>query len=1008
VVHTESNSRGCLKPPQAEATRMRRAWYSIGALAAVLWIAPLQAQQVTGTVRGRATDASTSQPLSGATVTVGGKNVLAQVDGRYSIDVPADTVDVRARMLGYAPAFQSVTVVAGQTVTLDLALAPQAISLSEIVVTGYGSQRAGDVTGAIAQVAPEEFNTGRIVSPQMLVESKVAGVQVVDNNEPGGGISIRIRGATSITASSDPLYVIDGQPVGSGAGGGISAGRDPLNFLNPNDIESITVLKDASAASIYGVNAANGVILIQTKHGHGAPRIEYSGSMSAATVTRVPSLLTASQFAAAVQQYAPARVSSLGSANTDWYGQIDRTAIGQEHNAVISGTGESSNYRLSVGYLNQNGIIRGSSTERLTVGSNLEQKLFNDNLDLKLNVKGARSNDLFTPSDVLGNAASMAPTQPVMDANSWTGTGYWDWNTTNASPSNPMASLNLASNNGVTYRSIGNLQAQYSLPFFQALKANVNLGYDVGKADRSIFFPSDLAAQIRQGHGQLNLQNSTQANSVLETYLNYTAPLAALPGTIDLTGGYSYTLQHSDFLNYNSTGLSSNLLGVNGVVPADNVTNSDYVTDYRLISFFGRVNYNIKDRYILAGSIRRDGSSRFGAGNQWGVFPSVSAAWRLSEEPIFRGIAGLSDLKLRGSWAKTGNQSFGDYLQYATYTYSDPLTQYQFGTTFINTIRPSAVDPSIHWETTEAWDAGIDYGFFNQRVSGAVDWYVKNTSDLIFYVPVAAGTNLSNYVTTNIASMRNRGIEASLSLVVKPGSKEGLGWTADFNASHNTNELISINPSKSVKQVLTGGISGGVGNNVEVLQPGSPINSFFVYEQQYDASGKPIEGSYVDLNGDGIINDSDRRPFHDPSPKWILSHSSYLTYSKLDLSFTLRAYLGSYVYNNVASNLGAYQNLTGSGMPANLQSSVLQTGFVVPQYYSDYYVEDASFLRMDNITVGYAFNYNGQPWRIYGTVQNALTLTGYSGVDPTAGLNGIDNNIYPRSRTFTGGLSVRF
>jgi hypothetical protein len=315
-------------------------------------------------------------------------------------------------------------------------------------------------------------------------------------------------------------------------------------------------------------------------------------------------------------------------------------------------------------------------------------------------------------------------------------------------------------------------------------------------------------------------------------------------------------------------------------------------------------------------------------------------------------------------------------------------------------------------------------------VIGAVDWYVKNTSDLIFYVPVAAGTNLSNYVTTNIASMRNRGIEASLSLVLKQGSKGGLGWTADFNASHNANELISINPSKSVKQVLTGGISGGVGNNVEVLQPGSPINSFFVYQQQYDSTtGKPIEGGYVDqptvldstcasaappvgcvglYRPDGVINDADRRPFHDPSPKWILSHSSYLTYGKLDLSFTLRAYLGSYVYNNVASNLGAYQNLTGSGMPANLQSSVLETGFVVPQYYSDYYVEDASFLRMDNITLGYAFNYNGQPWRIYGTVQNAFTLTGYSGVDPTAGLNGIDNNIYPRSRTFTGGLSVRF
>ena len=993
---------------------MKRLRYITGMLVTVLWTLPLHAQQ-TGTVRGRVTDASSQQPLVGVMVTVADHRVLSQNDGRYEVSgLAPGAVTVHARMLGYAPVMQSVTVEAGQMATADLAMAPQAISLSEVVVTGYGSQRAGDVTGAIAQVVPEEFNTGKIVSPQMLVESKVAGVQVVDNNVPGGGISIRIRGATSITASSDPLYVIDGQPVGTGAGGGIAlGGSDPLNFVNPNDIESITVLKDASAASIYGVNAANGVVIITTKHGRGAPRIEYSGSASAATVTRVPSLLTADQFKAAVQQYAPSRVSSLGAANTDWYGQIDRAGIGQEHNVVISGTGESSNYRLSVGYLTQNGIIKGSSTERVTIGSNLEQRLFNNNLDLKLNVKGARMNDVFTPSDVLGNAASMAPTQPVMDPNSWTGTGYWDWNTTNASPSNPVASLNLAADNAVTYRSIGNLQAQYSLPFFQALKANVNLGYDVGKANRQIFFPNDLAGQIRQQHGQLNLQNTTQANAVLETYLDYTTPLGPLPGTIDLTGGYSYTQQHSDGYIYNSTGLHSNLLGDNGIVPADNATYTpDYTNtfDYRLISFFGRVNYNIKDRYILAASVRRDGSSRFGAGHQWGVFPSVSAAWRLSDEPIFKNIGALSDLKLRGSWAKTGNQAFGNYLQYSTYTYSDALTQYQFGNTFINTIRPSAVDPSIHWETTQAWDAGLDFGLFNQRVTGTVDWYVKNTSDLIFYVPVAAGTNLSNFVTTNIASMRNRGIEMSLSLVVAQGSKGGLGWTADFNASHNANELISINPSKSVNEVLTGNISGGVGNMVQVLKPGYPINSFFVCPQAYGSDGKALEGQYVDTTG-AVVTGCDGRslqPFHDPVPKWILSHSSYVTYGKFDLSFTLRAYLGSYVYNNVASNLGAYQNLTGSGMPANLQSSVLQTGFVVPQYHSDYYVEDASFLRMDNIALGYQFNYNGQPWRIFGTVQNAFTLTGYSGVDPTAGLNGIDNNIYPRSRTFTGGLSVRF
>jgi len=393
----------------------------------------------------------------------------------------------------------------------------------------------------------------------------------------------------------------------------------------------------------------------------------------------------------------------------------------------------------------------------------------------------------------------------------------------------------------------------------------------------------------------------------------------------------------------------------------------------------------------------------------------------------------LSDLKLRASWAKTGNQAFQDYLQYPTYTFSDGQTQVQFGNVYTTTIRPSAVDPNIHWEKTTAYDVGADFGFNNQRFSGTIDWYTKNTSDLIFYVPIPAGTNLGNYVTTNIGSMRNRGLELSVNADIMRRSTTGLSWTASLTAAHNSNELLTINPNRSVSKILTGGISGGVGNNVEVLQPGVPINSFFVYQQRYDASGKPIydpvtlTNMYVDqptlrdtvscpaapgcvglYRPDGVINDSDRRPFHDPNPKWILGHSSYFNYKRLDVSLTLRAYLGNWVYNNVASSLGAYQNLTGSAMPANLHSSVLTTGFVVPQYYSDYFVEDASFLRMDNITVGYAATYRGQQFRLFGTIQNAFTITGYSGVDPTSGLNGIDNNIYPRARTISTGLDIRF
>lgn len=979
--------------------------------------AQLGAQQATGTIRGRVMDEATQQPLSGVTVAVGSRGSLTQADGRYVISgVRAGTDTLRTRMIGYAPAKRAVTVVGGDTVVVDVALSPQAVGLSEVVVTGYGVQRAGNITGAVTQVSSTEFNTGRIVTPQALIQGKVAGVQVVDNNEPGGGLKIRIRGATSVNASSDPLYVIDGMPVTSVLSAGRdSLSRDALNFLNPDDIESVTVLKDASAAAIYGANAANGVVLITTKKSrqHG-PEIQFSTSISSSSVTRLPSLLNASDFRAAVAAQAPARSASLGSANTNWFDLIDRTGFGQQHDVVVSGVGQNSNYRFSVGYLNQDGIIQTSSTERLSLGVSYEQILLNDNLSIKTNLRGARSSDHFHAGDVLGNAVGMAPTQPVYDPTN--ATGYWDWPTTGASASNPVASLNRSVSQGSTWRSVGNLQGAYHLPFLRSLTANLNLGYDLTQANTQTFIPNDLAAQIRQGQGFLSLSNRNQTSLVSEAYLNYSAPINALPGNIDLTAGYSYSNSHAESPYFQETRLPTNLLGINGVVVDSTsvVQNSNYVADYKLISFFGRFNYNLNDRYLLAGSLRHDGSSRFGPGHQWGTFPSVSLAWRISQEPFLRSVTALSDLKIRASWAKTGNQAFGDYLQYPTYTFSNGQAQYYFGGQFIPTIRPGAVDPDIHWESTKSYNVGVDYALFGQRISGAIDWYTKNTSDLIFTVPVAAGTNFTNLVTTNVGTMRNRGIEFSVNAKVLEPRAEGLGWTAGFTISHNGNELLSINPNHSVSQINVGPIGGGTGNTIEVLMPGHPINSFFVCQQVYQ-SGKPVQNTYVPLvqnaAGDSTVQGctNDLRPFHSPWPTVELGHSSYFTFHKFDLSFTLRAQLGSYVYNNVAASNGSYQNITtGNVTPTNMDASVLQTGFTAPQYLSDYYVQDASFLRMDNITLGCNFQYGGRAWRAYATVQNAFTITGYSGVDPTAGLNGLDNNIYPRSRTFTGGLSVRF
>jgi iron complex outermembrane receptor protein len=1002
---------------------------SIAMVLAGLCVAPLQAQETIGTIRGRVTDAETQRPLQGGTVTVGNRSAVTQADGRYAIaGVPPGTHTLRVRMIGFTPQTQEVTIEAGQTLDVDVALTAQAVELSEMVVIGYGEQAAGNITGAVTNVTPEEFNTGRIITPTELIQSKVAGVQVVESNEPGGGTSIRIRGPSSTTASSDPLFVVDGVPLGgSGSGTGITAGfggRDPLNFLNAEDIASITVLRDAAAAAIYGTNAANGVVIITTKRGGRGPAFEYTGTVSASTITRRPSMLNAAQFRTAVQQYDTDNGTNYSSfvlnANTDWFDQVDRTGYGQEHTAAVSGAGGTMDYRFSLNYLNQKGIIQGTTAERITLGANYNQRLLRDRLNLRVNLRGSRADDQYTPGGVLSNAAQMGPTQPVFDPT--TSTGFYDWpGNLLTSPDNPVAIVKLASDEAITYRAVGGIQSQYQLPWIQGLAANVNVGFDATKAERTFFDPSTLHAQSKTGtDGRYRRETPSEVNSVLDAYLNYAVPRTVGPGLLDVTGGYSYSRSHGEFPTVQATGLDTDLLGPDGVPSADFVTTTQNVQESKLISFFGRINYNINDRYLAAFSVRRDGSSRFGAGNQWGTFPSLAIAWRLSEESFLKGVAAISDLKLRASWARTGNQSFGNYLQYSSYLVGDAQVQYSFGDTLFSTIRPSGVDPNIKWEETRTYNLGLDFGFKNQRFTGAIDWYDKRTTDLLFAVPPPAGSALSDLIVTNIGSMRNQGIEFSLSARLLQGGTAGLNWTTDFTFASNRNKLLTINPFEGGStQILVGDIAGGVGSKIQVLTPGERFNSFFVYQHKRDANGKPIFSDengdgfitdidlYVDRDGDGQITQDDRRPFHDPAPKFILGHSSYLTWRKFDLGFTLRAHLGNYVYNNVASNLGTTSEL-GNGRPYNLHTSVLETGFTEPQYLSDYYVEKASFLRMDNITVGYSFDIAGRPARVFGTLQNAFTITGYNGVDPTAGLNGIDNNIYPRSRTFTSGLSLRF
>lgn len=986
-------------------------------LGCLLWAAPASAQNP-GTLTGRVVDGATQQPLAGVAVRVAERGTQTGADGRFTVaGVPAGTYTVRATRVGYREASQPVTIAAGQTAAVELRMSSDAVQLEGLVVVGYGEQEQRDITGSVQSVTPEEFNTGRVVSAEQLIQAKVAGVQVVDSGEPGAEVKVRIRGGTSLNASNEPLFVVDGVPLA--VGGGLSAGRNPLNFLNPDDIESMTVLKDASATAIYGSRGANGVIIVTTKRGTSGPQFSYNGSVSTSRVTRSPDLLGADEFRAAVAEYAPSSAGMLGTASTDWRDAVQRDATGQDHSLAVGGSSQNMSYRLSVGWLDQTGVVEGSATERISAALNYNQRLFGDRLSVQANLRGARTDDEFTPIAVLGAATAFAPTQPIFGA----GGQFFEWEQ-NQATNNPLAELALVSDEGRTTRGIGNLEARYQLPFLEGLSATGRLGFDVAEAERMIFSPRTLRAQIESGDsGTVERRTPSRTATVFESFVNYVRPLDRWDSQVDLTVGYSYEQARGDSASFIARRISSDLLGPDGVPAAGRVIPLIRVDETRLASGFARLNYSLKDRYLLALSVRRDGSSKFGPDNQWGTFPSAALAWRVSDEPFMDRFDALSDLKLRASWGINGNQSFDSYLWAISYLLGTAETQVQFGDRFVSTIRPSSVDPDIKWEETTSWNLGVDYGLFDDRITGTLDFYVKDTDDLIFNAPVAGGTNLSNVVTTNVGSMRNSGVELGLNASILKGGREGLSWDASFNAAHNRNRVTTIyGNSGGTEKILSGDISGGVGNRVQVLQPGQPAYSFFVYRHRRDAEGRPLyedrddDGDidetdlYEDLNGDGIVNQADRAAFENPAPDWIFGHSSNLAYRSFDLSFTLRANLGNHVYNNVASNLGHFAALTASGAPNNLHSSALEYGFETPQYFSDIYVEDASFLRMDNLTLGYTFAglRRVDSLRLFGTVQNVFTLTGYDGLDPMAGINGIDNNIYPRSRTFTAGVSIGF
>ncbi|MEM6396330.1 MAG: TonB-dependent receptor [Bacteroidota bacterium] len=976
------------------------AWFSF------LSICSLTAQnRITGTI----TDSETGEPLIGASVLVveTATGTVTDLDGSYSVSAAADG-KLQFSYTGYT----SQTVDINNRTSIDIQLAPGEV-LDEVVVVGYGSVKKDDLTGSVNTIEAETFNQGAIVSPTNLIAGKVAGVQILSGDgQPGGNTNIRIRGGTSINASNDPLFVVDGVPLRSGDG--VAGSRNPLNFLNPGDIESMTILKDASAAAIYGSRGANGVVIITTKKGEsGAPRITYDGRAFVSTAIGDGQVLDADAFRNTVTFAAPNRLELLGDANTDWYDESLQTATGTQHDLSISGGGESNSYRASVGYQFIEGVVRGADAERVSLNLNFTQRAFNDKLTITTSIKGNVNNNNFD-NGPLGSALTFDPTQPIFDPANLEYAGYNEYNLALA-PRNPISTIDQISNEGTAYRAIGSLDLNYDFDnLIPGLSFKTILGFDVEDGQSRRFVPTTHATFIASGFdGEFNNNNQRRDSRLLETYFTYTKSIGS--SQFSLLAGYSYQDFQNSGSNLNGQNLETDVFGPNNFNIAEDIIVNNYIIENRLISFYGRLNVNLDEKYLITASLRRDGSSRFGPANRWGIFPSAAIAWRVLEEPWAAGLANtFSTLKLRAGYGVTGNENIADYGYIPSYEFGDQRVRYQFGDEFITTVRPNAYDAGLKWEETTSLNLGVDFGFFNNRLNGILEVYQKTTDDLLFTVNVPAGTNLSDRVLTNIGSLENQGVELTLNAVVI--DKPNFGFDIGGNIAFNRNEITQLDGQGSA-DILVGGISGGVGNNVQILRVGEAVNSFYLFEQRYDESGRPISDAdaddidmYVDQNGDGMINDEDLRVVEQPAGDILYGITGSMRLNKFTLDFTLRGSIGNHVYNNTASSRGFLNFISNQdGFVKNVHPSAVFSRFRSAQFFSDFYLEDASFLRLDNVNLGYNFGQLGNSQlnlQLYATAQNLFTITGYSGLDPETGENGIDNDRFPRARTFTVGARL--
>lgn len=968
----------------------------------------LYAQQPV-TVNGTVKSATDGLGMPGVSVRLKGTTTatVTGTDGRFSIRVPGPQAILQFTSIGFIQQELS----AGSA-TLNITLREDAAALSEVVVVGYGTTRKQDLTGSIAVVSSKDFQKGNITTPEQMLSGKVSGVSITSNSgQPGSGSTIRIRGGSSLNASNDPLIVIDGVPLENG---GVSGASNPLSFINPNDIETFTVLKDASAAAIYGARAANGVIIITTKKGLGGElKLAFNTVNSVSRIVRKIDVLSADQIRSIVNASGTQQQKEmLGSFNTNWQDLIYQDGLATDNNLSISGGIKKLPYRLSLGYQNQRGILRTDELQKTSMALVLNPTFFDNHLKVDLNVKGSALKTRFANTAAIGGAVSFDPTQATY-TNRSEYNGYWEW----LNAANPSGLANLVGRNPVglleqredrsnPFRSIGNLQLDYKFHFLPELHANVNAGYDMATGKGTVFVDQNAAETINRP-GVNTEYKQTRMNTVFDFYLNYIKEFKSIKGRVDATAGYSY----NDYLTkvYNFADFDAN---------GKKIANSDPTFPFnkpqnRLISYFARVNYNYDNRFLLTATVRRDGSSRFAPSYKYAVFPSVALAWTLKNENFLKDSQTISALKLRASYGLTGQQDGIDNYGYlSTYNLSTPNASYQFGNAFYQMYRPSAYISNIKWEQTATTNLAVDAGFLDNRITGSLEWYSKKTSDLLNRVPQPAGTNFSASAIVNVGDMTNKGLELTLGFV--PLKTADLNWEFSLNATYNKNTItnLTVVPNDAnYKGFLSGSIAGGIGGQFALINAvGGSKNMFYLFEQAYDQSGRPIEGVYIDQNGDGQVNENDFHKGKPADPKVFLGFSNNISYKQWNMSFTLRANLGNYVYNNVYSQTGNLAQITGSSVLANASPNYLTTNFKTQQLLSDYYIENGSFLKMDNINLGYRFGKIFQSkanLMLSASVQNVFTITKYSGLDPEVPF-GVDNNLYPRPRVVSLGLNVNF